>query len=343
MKVVSLDVHKDASQMVVSDGNGNVLKEMRVPTSRTQLRRAVCAVEGEKHVIFEEGPLSVLVFDALEDVAEKVVSSDPAYNALIARDEDSDDERDARNLAKLYEIQAVREVYVPREPYVSLRSVLSHRRTVRQMATATKNRIKALARRNGLGTEGKRLYESGQRESFLTQIPTGAMRWQMQSLWRMLDGLEVELTKSKRQLAKITKRLPVVERLQSIPGVGPITSATIVARVVNPGRFKSRKALSAYAGLGLGQGVTNWQPLGPARASRRGNRELKRVLFLAAGAAARTRTALGERYRVRQRQGWSEPRAKRDLARKILYISSALWKKGTEYQDRLVNGPQIRC
>lgn len=341
MKVVSLDLHAEASQMFVSDENGEVLLETRVPTDGQELRRIVSAIPGPKHVVFEEGPLSATISEALEDVAEQVISCDPTHNALIARDEESDDERDARHLEKLFRLQAVRPVYVPREPYRSLRSLLNRRLTLQRSATAVKNRIKALAHRWGLHAEGKRLYKKGTRREALQEISGESMRWQMQSLWRELDMLDSEVSQSEGAIRNLTNRIPVVRHLQEVPGVGQVTSATMVAWIANPYRFKTRNALSAYAGLGLGQGVTNWQPVGRARASRRGNRHLKRVLFLAAGAAGRTDSALGFRYRARCRSGWEEVRAKRDVARKILHISWAMWKKGTHYQDSLVNGPQI--
>jgi len=341
VKVVSLDLHAETSQMFVSDESGQVVAETQVPTRKDALREAVGAVEGQKCVVFEEGPLSVLVKEALEGVAEQVVSCDPAYNALIARDEDHSDERDARHLEKLFRLEAVRPVHVPEEPFQSLRSLLSHRLALQGRATAVKNGIKALARRNGLCARGKRLYRRKEREEVLEDISSAAMRWQMESLGRELDMLSEEISKAEGMIGRLCGALPMSQRLQSVPGVGPIVAATIVAWIVDPARFKSAGALSAYAGLGLGQAVTNWQRVGPARASRRGNRQLKRVLFLAAGAAARTDTALGRRYRYRCRQGWGQIRAKRDVARKLLHTACAIWKKGTQYDEDQVNGPQI--
>jgi transposase len=341
MKVVSLDLHAETSQMFVTDQNGKVLQEGQVATQRRALREAVGAIEGDKCVVFEEGPLSVLVKDALQGVAEQVVSCDPAYNALIALDENHSDQRDARHLEKLFRLKAVRPVYVPGEPFLSLRSLLSHRLSLQRQATMVKNRIQALARRSGLRGRGKRLYKEGKRREAVGGLLNDAIRWQMQSLWRELDLLEEELSATLREVRGLTRGLGMVERLQSIPGVGLIVAGTVAAWIVDPHRFKNQSALNAYAGLGMGQAVTNWEPQGGARASRRGNRHLKRVLFLAAGVATRTESGLGDRYRCRRRQGWTELRSKRDVARKILHIACALWRKGARYEDSLVNGAEI--
>ena len=106
-------------------------------------------------------------------------------------------------------------------------------------------------------------------------------------------------------------------------------------------RFKNRRALSAYAGLGLGQGITNWQPTGRAQASKRGQRQVKRVLFLAAQAAIHTNnSAFAKRYRARLSSGWDERKALRDIARCILSTARALWTTRKAYDDALATVPQ---
>lgn len=341
MKVVSLDLHAEASQVCVMDENGKVVMEMPVPTEARRLRDVVSAVSGPKCVVFEEGPLSSLVTRALEDVADRVVSCDPAHNALIARDESSNDERDARHLAKLYRLEAVREVYVPGEPYLSLRSLLVHRLNTVRLGTRVKNRIKALARGCGIRTQGRYLYRKKTRARALEGIDSPQMCWQMQSLWRLLDEIEGEVAGAMKKIREMTSHFPAAENLQTVPGIGPVVCADLLAWIAEPERFDSRGAVNSYAGLGLGQGVTSWQPVGPARASRRGNRHLKRALFLAANSAANTPTALGDRYRIRLRQGWDRKKALRDLARKILHISMVIMTKGATYDDSKVNGPNL--
>lgn len=100
--------------------------------------------------------------------------------------------------------------------------------------------------------------------------------------------------------------------------------------------------LGSYAGLGLGRGITNWKPVGRARASRRGQRELKRVLFIAAEAAIKGANALARRYQSSIASGWDRKKAVRDIARTILFIASAIMRTGKEYDDDLVSVPKDR-
>jgi transposase len=339
VKVVSLDVHAEASQLAVVDESGEVQFEMKVPTEPEALRAVVAGIRGPKRVVFEEGPLSAMVHDALKDLCEEVVSCDPAHNALIAQSEDASDERDARRLGQLAQLNAVRPVYVPPEPYRTLRSVLAHDHRIQETMTEIRNRIHALCRRQGIRCRGPAIDRRRERGAVLSQMANPALRWQMESLYRQLDALRIERIGGRRVVSRWTRKLPQIARLEGIPGVGPITARTLVGWIAGPERFKSRSALTSYGGLGLGQGRTNWKPVGRARASTRGNREIKRVLFLAAHAAAKSDSRLAERYAARLQAGWKPDKAIRDLARLILQIACVLWRKRLDYDDRRVSVP----
>ena len=132
MKIVSLDVHSEASQLVAVSEEGEIFLEMKVATDMALLRQIIRGIPGRKRVVFEEGPLSGRLTDALRDVADDVVSCDPSQNALIALAENGNDERDARGLVLLARTNALRPVFVPPEPYRTLRSLLGHDRNLQQ-------------------------------------------------------------------------------------------------------------------------------------------------------------------------------------------------------------------
>lgn len=156
MKTISLDVHAEVSQAAVITEDGEVVLETRVATKAEALQRLVGSVSGSKRVVFEEGPMSGMIKDALEGLADEIISADPTRNALIGRSEDSTDEKDARRLALLARAGALHEVYVPSEPYRSLRSLVGYDYSLSQATVAIKNRIKGLCRRQGVVARGQR-------------------------------------------------------------------------------------------------------------------------------------------------------------------------------------------
>ena len=339
MKIVSLDVHTEASQLAVISEGGEVVLEMKVPTDPNALAKLIAGIPGPKRVVFEQGPLAARLHDALKDCCEEVISSDPTYNALIARAEDSNDERDARRLGTLAQVNAVRKVYIAPEPYRTLRNLLVYDNRLERNLTGTRNRIKGLYRRYGVAYRGRSVYGRRGRKRLIDELAEPMARWQIDSLYRQLDLLVDERKNARRHLRKISQTIPTVSRMQGIPGVGPITAWTLVAWIADPTRFATPSKLNAYAGLGLGQGFTNWKPVGRARASKRGNRQVKRVLMTAAHIAGRGQSALGCRYRTRIRAGWDSSKARRDLAKTILRTATTLWRKNTDYDDNQVSIP----
>ena len=338
MKTVSLDVHGESSEIVAVSEEGEVLLELKVSTEAGELRRIVGGIAGPKRVVFEEGPMSGMIRDALEGVAEEIVSCDGSRNALIARSEDSNDERDAFRLTVLARAGALHAVYVPPEPYRSLRSLLGHDRGLAKQMTGVKNRIKGLCRRHGIRYRGARVYGRKGREEVVTRL-TGAMRWQMESAYRQLDMLGKERVGARRVVGRLSRGLSEIGLLDTIPGVGSIAARTMVAWIVDPLRFESRNALNGYAGLGISQSVTNWQQTGRGRASKRGQRALKRVLLLAGRAAIKGENALARRYWSRIESGWDDRKAIRDVARTILFVGCGMWKRKEAYRDELVSVP----
>jgi transposase len=333
MKTVSLDVHTEASQLYAVNEGGEVLLEMKLATDIERLREVIEGIPGPKRLVFEEGPLSGWLRDGLGEVVDKVIACDPSHNGVIARAENSNDEHDARWLNRLDRLESIREVFIAPEPYRTLRSLLAHDERLSSLLTGVRSRIKALCRRQGIRYRGAEILPPAGRPPVLRAISSKGLRWQMRSLYRLFDSLGRERLAVAREKKALTRGMPEVQRMQSAPGTGPITAETTVAMVVDPERFPSRSKLNAYAGYGLGQGFTDWKPVGKSKASRRGNRPLKRVLGLAAMATLRGENALERRYRIRQQMGWPHSKAIRDVARHLLWILCAIWRTGAPYDD----------
>lgn len=336
MKTVTLDAHTGRSQMAVISPDGEILLELQVETSAEELRRVVSGIPGPKRVVMENGPLSAMIHDALEGAADQIISCDPTKNALVSRSDSSNDRLDARRLGTLALARATHEVYVPPEPYRTLRSLVHYDHMLAKAVTRTKLQLKALLRRYAIPCRGRSVYRKTGRREILSGLPNGCARWQLGSLYRQLDGLRLERVRACRMVSKHAKKMPVIERLRGVPGLGPRTAPTLVAWIADADRFRSESGLSSYAGLGLKNDISNWKPTKRARASKRGNRELKRALFLSARGALKGKSALKARYDARIAAGWDDRKAIRDVARTILFVACAVWRSGKEYDDTRV-------
>ena len=125
----------------------------------------------------------------------------------------------------------------------------------------------------------------------------------------------------------------VVQRLQTIPGVGQRAAEILVAEVgVDMQRFPSAAHLASWAGLCPG----NHESAGKRRSGkpRRGSPWLRALLVEVAQAASRTKhTTLAARFhRLVKRLGYKK--ALVALAHTILRLVYYLLKDGTTYQER---------
>lgn len=68
----------------------------------------------------------------------------------------------------------------------------------------------------------------------------------------LLNGQIAELDAQVRQLAKRED----AQRLQRIPGVGPIVSPSFIAVIDDPKRFESASRVGSYVGLSPGENTT---------------------------------------------------------------------------------------
>jgi len=83
------------------------------------------------------------------------------------------------------------------------------------------------------------------------RLNDAALRWKAPNLVSRLETLRADLKEVKRRTAAIAQRLPGYPGVISIPGVGPVLAAMILAAVGDPQRFQHPKQVLRPAGLDL--------------------------------------------------------------------------------------------
>jgi len=71
----------------------------------------------------------------------------------------------------------------------------------------------------------------------------------LQGLARQLMSLEREIAAAERRIHAWHRSNEVSRRLESIPGIGPITASALAATIADPSLFKSGRELAAWIGL----------------------------------------------------------------------------------------------
>ena len=122
--------------------------------------------------------------------------------------------------------------------------------------------------------------------------------------------------------------------LSSIPGIGKTLSATIAAEIGSCERFRSGKALVAYAGLDPRVKQSGATLSRNTRLTKRGSPYLRRALFLAAMIGERSDPELKAYYEKKRSEGKRFTEATVANARHIAHRVYAVLTRGTPYVKR---------
>src|SRR5687768_12294834 len=99
----------------------------------------------------------------------------------------------------------------------------------------------------------------------------------------LLDKQEKEIKNEIAQLVKTDQQVShSIEIITSIPGVGLLTAATVLAETNGFELIRNKRQLSSYAGLDVKERQSGTSIKGKAKISKRGNRYLRKSMHLPA-------------------------------------------------------------
>lgn len=125
------------------------------------------------------------------------------------------------------------------------------------------------------------------------------------------------------------------QTLTTIPGIGPVLGATILAEIGDVYRFPSADHLVSFSGLALSESQSGQSQ--PRRfLSRRGSARLRSAFYLAAWVAVQYDPYLRSYHQRQLDRGLSRRKAKLSVARKLVRITYALLKSGQPYQPQIL-------
>ena len=138
-----------------------------------------------------------------------------------------------------------------------------------------------------------------------------------------------EIEKEMKEYVPETQKL-----LRSIPGIGPVSSAALVANIGDIRRFSSPEKLVAYIGLDCRVHQSGTSIKGKGYITKRGNRYLRYVLFNAAFIAKRRNPILKRYFQKKIGEGKHYFSAMTAIERKLIHIIYAVWSRGTPFEKR---------
>lgn len=169
----------------------------------------------------------------------------------------------------------------------------------------------------------------------LEALNAGGQAQLMAHVQRHLDWLDAEIAKLMSQIDDHIDANPELktdaELLQTIPGIGRLTVAKVLAYAGNVRRFTSAKALAAFIGVSPRQRLSGSSVRGRTTLSRTGHPELRKALYMPGLVARRHNPALRS-FGDRLRSAGLAPKAVIGaVMRKLVHLIYGVLKSGRSF------------
>jgi transposase len=270
----------------------------------------------------------------------------PAHLAVIYATIKKTDPEDAMKLAHLVMYLPDSQlpiVPVPSDEEMERRKVLASYAREQRSRNAGINRLHALFVHQGITTVVRKVVAVKEhREITIAQL-TGLEREEAEHLVACLSLYEGRIAVLEKQMAAQAEGDEQIERLQTVPGVGPKVSFAFSA-YIQAERFANASQVSNYLGLvprvSMSGTIVRYGSI-----TKRGNSYLRALLVQAAWAVTWSKDggALRERFEYMTAvKGLGKKKAIVAVARKLAVVMYTLLKNGTDYEVRHFKRPAER-
>jgi len=342
IKYVGMDVHKQSISIAVRNAAGKIVMECVIETKANTILQFFDGLRGDVQVTFEEGTWAAWLYDLLKPHVGKLVVCDPRRNALL-QDGNQNDRVDARKLSDLLYMNKLTSVYHGDHGLRTLKELVRSYLTITRDQSRVMTRVKAIYRSWAIPCSGKQLYSPRHRAEWLGKINEPGVRLRAEFYYQQLDALRALRQTVRRELLAESKKHKAWKRLCEIPSMGPIRAAELLGFVQTPHRFRTKRQLWTYSGLGVeihssadhevaqGQLRRKKRPVEIRGLNENCNHDLKNLFKGAAVVASIKRGPFAEFYAALVAKGMRPEMARLTLARKIATIVLLVWKKGVSF------------
>jgi transposase len=337
-----MDVHKESISIAVMNAAGKIVMECVIETKAGTILQFIDGLRGDVRVTFEEGTWAAWLYDLIRPRVSEVVVCNPRKNALL-KDGSKSDRIDARKLAELLRGNHLTPVYHGEHGLRMLKELARSYLTINQDVTRVMNRLKALYRSWGIACGGTDVYAPRHRSEWLGKLNEAGIRRRAEHTYQQLDGLRLSRQEIRRDLLLEARKHQAWRLLRVIPGIGTIRAALLLALIQTPHRFRTKRQLWTYSGLGLETHDSAQYRVVEGQIARakksvtlRGlnpdhNHDLKGIFKGAATRVSSSRGPLHDFYENLLAKGSKPAMARLTLARKIATITLVVWKKEVNF------------
>lgn len=332
---IGMDLGDRTHLIVVFDDQGNELEVSEVNNTKTGIKKYFDRFKTAT-VVLEAGTHSPWISRELEQMGFTVYVGNPRKLRFIWDSTDKSDERDARMLAMVGRLEP--KLLWP----IRHRDSQSHAdlTVIKSRDALVKSRTQLINHARGVVKSAGERLPTCSSASFTQRcqehVPVD-LRSGLDSVLKIISHLTEQIRELDREIERLCReQYPETQRLQQVPGVGPLTSLAYVLSLEDPGRFSKSRQVGPYLGLTPRRdqsGQTDRQ----LRISKAGNKYLRQLLVSCShyilGPFAPDSHLRRHGLAIASRGGKNaRKRAVVAVARKLAVLLHRLWADGQEYQ-----------
>lgn len=341
---VGMDVHLATTSCVVMDSDGKVLMSTVVQTKAELIRNFLQSLNGNVELVFEEGTLAQWMFEITRPFVDRVVVCNKRKHSNKGKKKS--DKIDTEDLANLLRLNAVEGVY-----HHQRRSVSEVKQLVCIYSQLTEDRIRIINRFKSVFREQALQITIKREELFdnLKLLPTESHRVRAKLLFMELETVSKLRDEARVKMIEQARQHKEYKLLQTTPGVSEIRASQLLAWVVTPHRFRTKRQFWSYCGLSVitrsssdyriekGSLIRSKKNEATYGLTKEYHRGLKN-LFKSAALDGLRNKRIKQVYEKLVKRGLKESVARVQIARKIAAGCLAIWKSGEEFEvERLVS------
>jgi transposase len=346
---VGMDVHQASIAMVVLNGAGKSIMQLVIQTKAEAVREFFKGLKGKVRVTLEEGTQATWLYDLLRPLVSEVIVCDPRRNKYLSAG-NKGDRVDALKLAQLLRSGLLRPVYHGERGLRALKELVRNYNCLVADTTRVMNRLKAIFRGRGIGCAGSDVYRPDRREQWLGKLKERGVKQRADFLYQQLEALQPLRQEAKLAMLKEARRHAAYQWLASIPQLGCVRVAQIMAVIETPHRFRSKRQFWTYLGLAVvtrtsaehevvkGSLRKRSRPPATRGLNRNFNRLMKKV-FKSAASSACVEGPFQPAYQQRVAGHMDESLARLVVARKLAATTLTIWKRGERFKPERMTPP----
>ncbi|SMO79408.1 IS110 family transposase [Fodinibius sediminis] len=281
MTYVGIDLHSNNMVNVALNGNGKMVREAKLPTSRRSLEDFFGTFDGPIRAVVECTSNWYWLSDWCRANGVDLTLAHSKMAGAISYAKVKTDTVDAHTLAELLRADLIPEAYQIKHDRRELRELTRGRLRLIQWRGKLQSALWGQAIKYNVPISGSQWRYLGELQQWLQpQLPPAA-GLQAELMIEQIIQLQRQIHRIEEEIEKQVPFEATAERLMAVPGLGKVGAWTIMAEIGDITRFPSAKQFVSYCRL-----VPGASDSGGSRRHKSGNKDGNKYLRAAFGQAA---------------------------------------------------------